>query len=80
MQLNHINCESTESESETDNAISINMKLVENEYEPIIYEQPIHSHFYQNLDLFLLNYYTRPITSNKTIVKIVEEIAEEKRT
>ena len=36
LQLNHINCESTDSESDTDNAISINMTTVENDYEPII--------------------------------------------
>ena len=37
LQINHINCESTDSESETDNAISINMIHVENDYEPVIY-------------------------------------------
>ena len=51
---------------------------VENDYEPIIYEQPIYSHKYQNHNQFLLNYFTRPINSNKTIEKIVEEITEEK--
>ena len=80
MQLNHINCESTDSESDTDDAISINMIHVENYYEPIIYEQPILSHIYQNNDQFLLNYYIRPISSNNTIDKIVEEITEEKPT
>ena len=56
---------------------------VENDYEPIIYEQPIYSHIYQNRDQFLLNLYTRPIPSNKTREKIekkVEEITEEKPT
>ena len=53
---------------------------VENDYEPIIYEQPIHSHIYQNHNHFLLNYYKRPISSNKTIEKIVEELTEEKTT
>ena len=72
LQLNHINCESTDSESDTDNAISIKMIHVENDNEPIIYEQPIHSHIYHNHDHFLLNYYTRPINNNKTIEKIVE--------
>ena len=76
MQLNHINCES--SDSGTENTISSNMINVENDYEPIIYEQPIYSHIYQNHDQFLLNYYTRPINNNKTIAKIVEEITEEK--
>ena len=48
---------------------------VENDYEPIIYEQPIYSHIYQNHDEFLLNYYTRPIPKNTTkenIQKTVE--------
>ena len=54
------------------------MILVENDYKPIIYEQPIHCHIYQNHDHFLLNYYTRPISSKKKIEKIVEEMKEEK--
>ena len=56
---------------------------VENDYEPIIYEQPIYSHIYESPDQFLLNYYTRPIPINKTkekIEKLVEEITEEKPT
>ena len=79
MQLNHINCKSRDSESDTENTISIN---VENEYEPIIYEQPICSHIYQNYDQFLLNYYTRPISNSTTKEKIEEkeEIKEEKPT
>ena len=44
IQLNHINCKSTDSESDTENTISIIMIHVENDYEPIIYEQPIYSH------------------------------------
>ena len=80
MQLKQIICESTDSESDTDNAISNNMIHNENDYKPIIYEQSIHSHIYQNHDHFLLNYNTRPISSNKTIEKIVEEITEEKPT
>ena len=48
-----MNCESTDSENETDNAISVNMIHVKNDYESIIYEQPIHSHFYQNHAIFL---------------------------
>ena len=80
MQLNHINCKSTDSESDTESTISINMIHVENDYEPFIYEQPIYSYIFQNHDQFLLNYFTRPINSNKTIEKILEEIAAEKRT
>ena len=78
LQLNHINCESTD--SDTENTILINMIHVENDYEPIIYEQPIYSHIYQNHDQFVLNYFTRPINRNKTKEKIVEEITEEKPT
>ena len=77
MQLTHINCEFTDSESDTENTISINMINIENDYEPILYEQPIYSHIYQNHNQFLLNYNTRPISNNQTkekIEKIVEEI------
>ena len=80
MQLKHINCESTDSENDTDKAISINMIHVENDYELIIYEQPIHSQIYENHNHFLLNYYTRPISSNKTLEKLVDEITEKKPT
>ena len=65
MQLNNINCEFTDSESDKENTISSNMISVENDYEPNIYEQPIHSHIYQNHDHFLLNYYTRTISNKK---------------
>ena len=56
---------------------------VENDYEPIIYEQPIHTHIYQNHDHFLLNCFTRPVPTNTTkekTQKIVDEEKEEKRT
>ena len=59
------------------------MITVENDYEPILYEQPIYSHISQRHDQFLLNYYTRPISNNTTkekIEKIAEEITEEKPT
>ena len=59
MQLNPINCESTNNESDTENTISTNMINVKIDNEPIIYEQPIYSHIYQNHDQFLLNYYTK---------------------
>ena len=83
LQLNRINCESTDSESDTENTISTNLKHADHDYEPIIYELTIFSYIYQNHDQLLLNYYTRPINSNNTkekIVKIVEEITEEKPT
>ena len=73
LQLNHINCESTDSESDTENTISINMINVENDYEPIIYEQTINSHIYQNHDQLLLIYCIKHATKEK-IEKIVEEI------
>ena len=66
MQLNNISCEFSDSESGTENTISINMINVENDYEHIIYEQPIYSHIYQNHDQLLLNFYTRPIPNNTT--------------
>ena len=81
MQLNNINCEPTDSESVTENTVSINMIRVENDYEPNIYEQPICSHIYLSKPrTIFLNYYTSPINSNKTKEKIVEAITEEKPT
>ena len=50
------------------------------DYELLIYKQLIYSYIYQNHDQFLLNYYTRPISNNKTREKTVEEITEEKPT
>ena len=44
LQLNQINCGSSDTESDTENTISVNMITVENDYEPIIYEQPFTSH------------------------------------
>ena len=54
--------------------------IKENDYEPIICEQPIYSHIYQNYDQFLFIYYTRLITNNKTKENIeeVEEITAKK--
>ena len=64
LQLNHINCESTDSGSDTNNTISVNMITVENDYEPIVYEQPFTSHIYENQSELLQDYYTRPISKN----------------
>ena len=78
MQLSNINCEFTDSESDTENMINVG-----NDYEPIIYEQLIYSHIYQNHDQFVLNYYTRPVSNNATkekTEKVVEEMKEEKPT
>ena len=72
LQLNQINCESSDSESETENTISINMIAVENDYEPIIYEQPFSSHIYENQSELLHNYYIEPIHSTPTTQKTNE--------
>ena len=44
LQLNHIHCESTNDENETENTLSKNMLHIENEY-----ETPIDSNYYQNM-------------------------------
>ena len=69
LQLNHINCESTDTESDTDNTISVNMITVENDYEPIIYEQPFSSHIYENQLELLNKYYSRPINNNSQVTQ-----------
>ena len=74
LQLNHINCESTDSESDTNNTISVNMITVENDYEPIIYEQPFSSHIYENQSELLQDYYTRPIRNDVSIEQNVNQI------
>ena len=66
LQLNQINCTSSDSESDTENTLSINMIKVENDYESVIYEQPFPSHIYENQSEFLQNYYTTPINSTPT--------------
>ena len=66
LQLNQINCTSSDSESDTENTLSINMIKVENDYESVIYEQPFSSHIYENQSEFLQNYYTTPINSTPT--------------
>ena len=48
------------------------MITVENNYEPIIYEQPFHSHNYENHLELLHDYYTRPM-SNSVPVKQEEK-------
>ena len=65
MQLNNINGEFADSESDTEITISINMINVEKDYEPIIYEQPMYSHIYQNHDKFLLNIIPNNTTKEK---------------
>ena len=70
LQLNHINCESSDTESDTDNTISVNMITVENDYEPIIYEQPFTSHIYENQLELLHNYYIGPIDNTQTTQEV----------
>ena len=43
LQLNHINCESTDDENETENTLIKNMLKIEHEY-----EKPNESNYYQN--------------------------------
>ena len=70
LQLNQINCES--SESDTENTVSVNMITVENDYEPIIYEQPFTSHIYENQLELLHNYYIEPIDTTQTTQEVNE--------
>ena len=50
------------------------MITVENDYEPIIYEQPYSSHIYENQSELLQDYYTRPIRNDVPIEQNVNEI------
>ena len=72
IQLNHINCESSDTESDTDITISENMITVENDYELIIYEQPFTSHIYENKLELLHNYYIGPIDNTQTTQEVNE--------
>ena len=47
---------------------------VGNGYEPAFYEQPFHSHFYENQLELLQNYYNRPTSYNMPIIQEVNEI------
>ena len=70
LQLNHINCESSDTESDTDNTISVNMITVENDYVSIIYEQPFSSHIYETQLELLHNYYIGPINNTQTTQEV----------
>ena len=48
------------------------MIAVENDYEPIIYEQPFTSHISENQLELLHNYYIEPINSTQTAQDINE--------
>ena len=50
------------------------MITVENDYEPILYEQPFSSHIYENKSELLQDYYTRPIRNDVSIEQNVNEI------
>ena len=50
------------------------MISVENDYEPIIYEQPFSSHIYEYQSELLQDYYTRPIRNDVSIEQNVNEI------
>ena len=69
---NKINCGSSDTESDTENTISVNMITVENDYEPIIYEQPFTLHIYENQLELLHNYYIEPINTTQTAQEINE--------
>ena len=72
IQLNHIHCESSDTESDTENTISVNMITVENDYEPIIYEQPFTSNIYENQLELLHSYYIGPIDNTQTTQEVNE--------
>ena len=72
LPLNHINCESSDTESDTDKTISVNMITVENDYEPIIYEQPFTSHIYENQLELHHNYYIGPSDTTQTTQEVNE--------
>ena len=48
------------------------MITVENDYEPIIYEQPFKSHIYENQLELLHNYYIGPIDTTQTAQEVTE--------
>ena len=50
------------------------MIKVENDYEPIIYEQPFTSHIYENYLELLQNYYTTTISKNEPVEKEINRI------
>ena len=52
----------------------VNMITVENDYEPVIYEQPFSSHIYENQFEFLNNYYMAPTNNNSQVTQELNEI------
>ena len=72
-KLKHINCESTDNESDTENTILFNMIKVEIDYETATYEQSFFSHVYGNQLELLRGHYTRPRSNNIPIEQEVKE-------
>ena len=72
LQLNQINYGSSDTESDKENTISVNMITVENDYEPITYEQHFTSHIYENQLELLHNYYLEPIDTTQTTQEVNE--------
>ena len=52
----------------------VNMITVENDYEPIIYEQPFSLYIYENQLELLNNYYMGPTNNNSQITQELNEI------
>ena len=74
LQLSRISFESTDSESDIDNTISVIIIKVENDYEPVIDEQPFHSHNYENQMELLQDSYNRPTSNSIPVVQEVNEV------
>ena len=70
LQLNHINCVSSDTENDTDNTISVNMITVKNDYKPNIYEHSFTSHTYENQLELLHNYYIGPFDTTQTTQEV----------
>ena len=74
LQVNHINCESTDSESDTGNNFLINMISVENDYDSVTYEEPFSSQIYENQLELLNNYYLGPNSNNTRTTQEVHKV------
>ena len=57
------------------------MITLENDYEPIKYEQPFSSHIYENQSELLQDYYTRPIRNElkQNVNEIITVVNNEKQ-
>ena len=52
----------------------------ENDYENVTYEQPFHSHTYENHLELLLGYHTRHRSNNLPIEQIVDEVTKSQQS